>query len=218
LLTSSGISNRTIATALVDLTGKLPSQTKIGFVPIALNVEEGNKDWVVNQFLSLWRRGYNWIDIIDPTAAGVDWRKRLAAVDVIFPSGGNTFHLLDQVRKTGFDKWLAKNLKNKVYIGSSASTILVTPTIGVAGVDKIDPNLPGLKDLTGLGWVDFEVVVHVPSMISAKSAENYAKKSKKRVYLFDDETAIKINGPKQEVVSEGVWQIFDNKHKEKGKL
>ncbi len=208
LLTSSGISNKTIAKALQDLTGKLPSQVKIGFVPIALNVEQGSKDWVVNQFLGLWRNGYSWIDIIDPTAAGVDWRGRLEKVDVVYPSGGNTFHLLEQVRKTGFDKWLVKNLKHKVYVGGSASTILMSPTIGVAEIDKIDPNLFGLKDLTGLDLVDFEVVVHVPSMISAKSAEKYARKSKNKVYLFDDETAIKIDGNKQEVVSEGFWREF----------
>jgi|SRR3990167_3301937 len=208
LLTSSGISNKTIAKALRELTGKAPSETKIGFVPIALNVEQGNKDWVVNQFLSLWRNGYNWIDIIDPTAVNVDWRKRLEEVDVIYPSGGNTFHLLDQVRKTGFDKWLKSNLKSKVYVGSNASTILLTPNIGVAGIDKIDPNLPGLTDLTGLGLVDFEIVVHVPSMISQESAEAYAKKSKNKVYIFDDETALKIDGKKIKVVSEGFWKIY----------
>src|SRR3989338_6548996 len=208
LLTSSGVSNRTIAKALLELVGKTPSETKIGFVPIALNVEQGNKDWVVNQFLTLWRHGYNWIDIVDPTAAGVDWQERLKEVDVIYPSGGNTFHLLDQARKTGFDKWLKNNLKNKVYVGGSASTILLTPNIGVAGIDKIDPNLSGLTDLTGLGLVDFEIVVHVPSMISSESAEKYAKKSKNRIYIFDDETALKIDGKKIEVVTEGSWKTY----------
>lgn len=210
LLTSSGISNKTIAKALQELTGKSPSEVKIGFIPIALNVEEGSKDWVVNQFLSLWRNGYNWIDIIDPTATNVDWLKRLGEVDVIYPSGGNTFHLLEQARKTGFGKWLIENLKHKVYVGGSASTILITPTIRVAEIDKIDPNLFGLTDLTGLGLVDFEVVVHVPSMISQKSAEAYAKKSKNKVYIFDDESALKIDGKKVEVVSEGVWKLYEN--------
>ncbi|OGL38667.1 hypothetical protein A3J32_03080 [Candidatus Saccharibacteria bacterium RIFCSPLOWO2_02_FULL_46_7] len=177
-------------------------------MPIALNVEQGNKDWVVNQFLTLWRHGYNWIDIVDPTAAGVDWQERLKEVDVIYPSGGNTFHLLDQARKTGFDKWLKNNLKNKVYVGGSASTILLSPNIGVAGIDKIDPNLSGLTDLTGLGLVDFEIVVHVPSMISSESAEKYAKKSKNRIYIFDDETALKIDGKKIEVVTEGSWKTY----------
>ena len=208
LLTSSGISNRTIANALHELVGKTPSETKIGFVPIAANAQEGNKDWVVKEFLNLWRHGYNWIDIIDPTAANVDWRKRLGEVDVIYPSGGNTFHLLDQVRKTGFDKWLLKSLKHKIYIGSSASTILLAPTIGVAGIDKVDPNLLGLTDLTGMNLVDFEVIVHVPSMISAQSAEIYAKKSKNKVYIFDDETAVKIDGDKIEVVTEGFWKLY----------
>lgn len=80
----------------------------------------------------------------------------------------------------------------------------------MAEIDKIDPNLFGLTDLTGLGLVDFEVVVHVPSMISQKSAEAYAKKSKNKVYIFDDESALKIDGKKVEVVSEGVWKLYEN--------
>lgn len=208
LLTSSGITNRSIANALHELVNKSTSETKIGFVPIAANAQTGNKDWVIKEFLNLWRYGYNWIDIIDPTAAGINWQERLQAVDVVYPSGGNTFHLLDQVRKTGFDKWLKSNLKNKVYVGSSASTILITPTIDVTTIDNIDPNLPGIKDLTGLSLVDFEVVVHVPSMISAQSAEAYAKKSKNKVYIFDDETALKIDGNKKKVVTEGFWKLY----------
>lgn len=207
LLTSSGISNSTIAKALQDLTGKLPSEVKIGFVPIAANAEEGNKDWLINHFLSLWRRGYNWIDIVDPTADEVNWENRLESVDIIYLSGGNTFHLLDQVRKTGFDEWLKTNLKHKVYVGSSASTILMTPTIAVAGIEDADPNLPGIKDLTGLGLVDFEIAVHVPSMCPEKAAEAYAKQSKNNVYIFDDETAAKIDGSKLEIVSEGFWKL-----------
>jgi len=78
----------------------------------------------------------------------------------------------------------------------------------VAGIDKIDPNLSGLTDLTGLGLVDFEIVVHVPSMISSESAEKYAKKSKNRIYIFDDETALKIDGKKIEVVTEGSWKTY----------
>ena len=113
LLTSAGITNRSIAAALQDLTGKQPQESKVGFIPIAANVEGRNKDWYINQFLNLWRHGFNWIDIVDPTAADVDWEKRLEEVNVVFLSGGNTFHLLNQVHKTGFDKWLVKNLNTK---------------------------------------------------------------------------------------------------------
>ncbi|MBI1857160.1 Type 1 glutamine amidotransferase-like domain-containing protein [Candidatus Saccharibacteria bacterium] len=208
LLTSSGIANRSIAAALRELTGKPSQESKVGFVPIAANAEGRNKDWLINQFLNLWRHGYNWIDIIDPTAADVQWEDRLKEVDIVFLSGGNTFHLLNQVRKTGFDKWLNKNLKNKVYVGGSASTILATPTIEVASTPPGDPNLPGLNDLTGLGWVNFEIEPHCDQDRFAV-VEKYAKSKPYPVYGIDDETAIKVDGDRVEVISEGSWKLYD---------
>ena len=147
-------------------------------------------------------------DIIDPTAADVDWEKRLEEVNVVFLSGGNTFHLLNQVHKTGFDKWLVKNLDTKVYVGGSASTILVTPTIEIASMPPGDPNLPGLKDLTGLNWVNFEVEPHCDKNRFAV-VEKYATTKPYPVYAIDDETAIKMDGEKIEVVSEGSWMKFN---------
>jgi len=53
LLTSGGISNRSIAKAFSELVGKNPSEVTIGYIPIAANVEAGNKDWVIKDFLNL---------------------------------------------------------------------------------------------------------------------------------------------------------------------
>jgi len=39
LLTSAGITNQSIAQALIDLVGKSPKDTRIGFIPTAKNVE-----------------------------------------------------------------------------------------------------------------------------------------------------------------------------------
>lgn len=212
LLTSGGVTNGSIAKTLNKLVGKKPSEVKVGYIPIAANAEEGNKDWVIKDFINLWRYGYNWIDIVDCSAPGVDWRQRLIGADVVQLSGGNTFHLLDQVRKTGFDKWLKKNLKSKVYIGGSASSILVGPTIGTAGgIGQYgDKNLPKLKDLSGLGLVDFEIAPHVPAWVSYELVEKYAEQQSLKVYALDDQSAIRVVDGKVEVVSEGAWRVYNN--------
>ncbi|HXY18022.1 MAG TPA: Type 1 glutamine amidotransferase-like domain-containing protein [Candidatus Nitrosopolaris sp.] len=210
LLTSGGISNHSIAKAFGELVSKNPSEVKVGYIPIAANVEAGNKDWVIKDFLNLWRYGYSQIDIVDPSAAGVNWETRLADVDVVALSGGNTFHLLDQVRKTGLDGWLKTNLGNKVYVGGSASSILVTPSIGAAGIGSFhDENLPNLKDLAGLGFVDFEIVPHVPGWGTYKDCEQYSAKTSNKLYALDDSSAIKIDGDKVEIISEGVWKLYN---------
>ena len=208
LLTSSGITTDSIAQALSELTNKLAGQTKLAFIPTASNPESENKDWVINQYLNLWRYGYNWIDIVDPAANDVDWKDRLEKVDIIYLSGGNTFYLLDQCRKTGFDKWLNENLKDKVYVGGSASSIIATPTIEVASLPIGDKNLPGLTDLTAFGWVNFEIEPHCTKDRFA-TVKEYAATKSYPVYGIDDQTAIKVLDDKVDVISEGSWEVFN---------
>jgi dipeptidase E len=208
LLTSLGISNQSIADGLIELIGKKPSETKVGFIPTAANADPGNKDWFVQQLTDLQKFGYTWIDLVDPAAVDIDYQERLKDVNIIYISGGNTFYLLDQVRKTGLDSWLDKNKDNKVYVGSSAGSILATPTIKAAGV--ADQNTPGLTDLQGLGWVDFELLPHVPGSIGMKKAEAYAKTTKNKFYALDDNSALKVVDGKVEVISEGEWILLND--------
>lgn len=225
LLTSSGLSKRDIGVALQGMFDKPPSEVRVGFIPTAANVEPYSKDWVISQFGQLQRYGFYQIDIVDIAADGVDWRTRLNVCDMLWLSGGNTFYLLDQVRKTGFDKWLKKNLyytttqneeeskkgltfssKGKVYVGGSASTILVTPSIKIA--DGVDENTVGLEDLTGLGLVDFEVNVHCDAA-GLEATGEYAKQAGRRVYALDDLSAIKVVDGDVEVISGGSWKLYE---------
>lgn len=208
LLTSAGIKNKSIADALGDLTNKDPSEVKIGFITTAVNVEAGNKDWYIRQFMNLYKYGYSWIDVIDPSAPDVDWKTRLTEVDVIFVSGGNTFHLLNQYRKTGFGEWVIANLESKVYVGVSAGTIIMTPTLEVCTIEPGDPNLPGLIDISGMNVVEYEIEPHCDEE-RFTVIKNYAKDKSLPVYAIDDQTAIKVVGATTEVVSEGKWQVHN---------
>jgi dipeptidase E len=207
LLTSGGIMNNAIKNALQSLIARTPQSTKIGFIPTAANVEPGNKDWFLSQLDNLRKFGFSWIDIIDPSSADTDWRARLRDVDVVFVSGGNTFHLLNQFRKTGFDKWLKTAVKEKVYVGVSAGSIIATPTIDVAAIPPGDPNLPNIENLRGLNFVGFEVEPHCSGGRFA-TIEYYAQSRSNPVYAIDDETALKVDGKSVEVVSQGKWKLY----------
>lgn len=215
LLTSTGIVNQKLASALQKLTGKSPSETKIGVIPTAANVEDGNKDWFIAQLTKLQTAGFNWIDVVDPSADVVDWQNRLTDVDVIFVSGGNTFHLLDQIRKTGFDNWLKQNLNHKVYVGVSAGSIIAGPTIAISTLPPGDPNLSEITDLTGLGLVDFEVSPHTPEAVSVEANQTYASAVKNVVYALNDQSAIKVDGARVEVISEGKYLEFNKNENSK---
>lgn len=206
LLTSSGLSKPQIGEALQKLAGKAPSECRVGFIPTAANVELYGKDWLIAQFWQLQRYGFYQIDIVDIAADGVDWRGRLADVDILWLSGGNTFYLLDQVRKTGFDMWLRENIDSKVYVGGSASTILMTPSIKIA--EEIDENTVGLTDLTGLGYVDFEINVHC-NQAALAATKDYAASVDHPVYALDDLSAIQVIDEDIQVISGGSWVRYN---------
>jgi dipeptidase E len=209
LLTSAGIVNDSIAQSLFRLAGKSAAELRVAFVPTAANVEDGNKvAWFFRQYEDLRRIGIEWIDMVDFADAEVDWPSRLDACDVLYLTGGNTFYLLDQIRKQKFDDYLSKALADKVYVGGSASSITMTPSIDVAAIPPGDPNLPGLTDLTGLSYVNFEIEPHC-NEARFDTVEAYAKERGKKIYALDDQTAIEVTGNNVNMVSEGKWKLFD---------
>ena len=94
--------------------------------------------------------------------------------DIFLSMGGNTYYILDRVKKTGFDKYI-KNFvkKNKIYVGISAGSIIVHKTIEIAGWGKDrDINEIGLRDLKGLNITNIAIFPH------------FKEKRKKEINLF----------------------------------
>lgn len=89
----------------------------------------------------------------------------LDACDCIYISGGNTFFLMQELRKTGADKLIREQVeKGKLYIGESAGAMIFAPNIEYAiKMDDHFAQTPGFEDFTGLGIVDFYPVVHFNS-------------------------------------------------------
>lgn len=81
--------------------------------------------------------------------------------DIIYFTGGNSFFLIDQLRKTGADKLLKQHIeKGKLFIGESAGAIVCAPTISY--IEKMDP-IPedySQSDYAGLGLINFYVLPH----------------------------------------------------------
>ena len=91
--------------------------------------------------------------------------KVLNDCDCIYISGGNTFFLMQELRRTGTDKLIVEQVeKGKLYIGESAGAMIFAPSIEYA--KRMDDYLlltPDFEDFTGLGVVDFYPVVHFNS-------------------------------------------------------
>lgn len=209
LLTSAGITNKSLADELKQLLGREPSEVRIAFIPTAAIVEPGNKDWYLQQIDNLREYGFLWIDFVDVSAKEFNWLARMAGIDCIFVSGGNTFYLLDQFRKSGFGDWLIKQNDSLVYVGVSAGSIIATPKINIASIEPADPNYPNIEDLTGLGLVNFEIEPHCDERRFDVVAE-YSKNSNSKVYALDDDSAVAVNDGMYKIISEGVVKLFKN--------
>ena len=209
LLTSIGLSNPSIVKAMLGLLGKPFAESSLLFITTAANPEtdKSYQDVDLKQLQSQNFKSINPYDISQHDLA--DIKQNIADHDVIWVSGGNTIYLLYQFRQTGLFDIFKDLIKDKIYGGISAGLIIATPIINVAFVEPPDTNSVGLQDLTGLNLVDFEVSPHSPGMVTLENTITYSKSVTRPLYALDDQSAIKVDGDKVEVISEGVWKKFN---------
>lgn len=216
LLTSGGFKNQSIINALQELVKKPFSELKIAFIPTAANLESGDKkDWFIEDLIKLKNLNFQSIDIVDISALPKEiWLERLKEVDIIYVEGGNTYHLMYWFNKSGLSEVLPELLETRIYIGVSAGTIITTPSLKNADFEK-QPALD-INEITydnGLSLVNFMVEPHINSIwFPDSNFANLEKRSKDyqhSIYGLDDNSAIKIDGDKIEVISEGEWKKFN---------
>ncbi len=125
LLTSSGITNKSIAAALFELAGKAAGDTSLVFIPTAANVEPGDKSWLIENLWELKQLNFRSIDIADISAVGKEvWLPKIEQADVIFFGGGSTYHLMEWINRSGLAELLPELLKTRVYVGLSAGSMV----------------------------------------------------------------------------------------------
>lgn len=102
------------------------------------------------------------VDVLEiSTASADDIHAKLKGNDIIYVTGGNTFYLLQELKRTGTDKMISEEVRaGKLYIGESAGAIITAPNIEyVQGMDNA-AEAPDLLNYDALGLVDFYTVPH----------------------------------------------------------
>lgn len=120
--------------------------------------------------------------------------------DIIYLSGGNTFHLLHHLKKSGMLSALkAFAKKGGVLAGLSAGAIVMTPNIATAALPHFDcdENEIGLKDLTAMNLVPFEVFPHYEGKRRYDvEFKNHSMNLKGPLYAIADGAGIVVNEDK----------------------
>ena len=211
LLTSSGITNDSIANALFSLTKKKPEETTLVFIPTAATIIPGNKDWFITDIINLNKLNFKSIEITDISAVDKDvWLPSIEGADVLFFEGGSTSHLMKWLNKTGLADMLPVLLKDKVYVGLSAGSMVTNKdNAQKLALWKYEEGSREALDCKCLNFVDFYILPHLNTPHFEFRKEKFIKKMtkdiKEKIYVLDDNSALKIVDNNIEVISEGEW-------------
>lgn len=215
LLTSGGVTNPSIAGALFDLVGKKPEETTLAFIPTAANVEKGDKWWLIRDLIDLKNLRFQSIDIIDISAIERRlWQPRLEGADILFFEGGDTFHLMEHLNKSGLADVLPELLARRVCVGVSAGSMIACGALLLKDSQMLyDESFNRTNDMKGLGFVDFYIVPHLNSAHFPKITEENVRRfvetnqdgTRGTIYVLDDNSALKVVDGTVEVISEGKW-------------
>jgi dipeptidase E len=236
LLTSVGLANDTIRTALTELLGRPTAECTAVHVPTAVyGLPEGLA--YATEMTRYWDQlGWAELGTLELTAVPSMpedlWRPALEAADAILVAGGNSGYLSYWAHQTPFAELLPGMLEKAVYVGVSAGSCLLTPgynydrerlaATGVYYDDEYDEAAPlGAGDARGVGLVDFYLRPHLNSTdfgidLSADAMERAAAKVDRPLYAIDDQSALAVVDREVRIVSEGDWLLFNAEPDQEG--
>lgn len=215
LLTSAGITNPSIHTALIDLLGKPIEESTALCIPTAIYPFPGGPSMAYS-FINgsaghdLCGLGWKSVGVLEltalPSITKAYWTAAVQEADALLVFGGDVFYLCRWMRESGLAD-LLPSLRDLVYVGVSAGSMVTAPTFGETYDDPTTPFVIA----PGLGLVDVAVLPHLdhpdhPESSTAK-VERMAAEIPVPLYGIDDATAIKVADGTLNVVSEGHWML-----------
>jgi dipeptidase E len=215
LLTDSGVRNASMLAALVDLLGKPIAEASALCIPTAGYGGPYGDPVLPWRFISgrssepMTELGWKSVGTLELTALpSIDkdrWVSWVREADTLLVNGGDPVYLCHWMRESGLDG-LLPSLRDTVYVGLSAGSMVLTPQTGYGFADWWFPS----GDDSLLGVVDFCLFPHLglPDK-SLAEAERWAARINGPAYAIDAQTAIKVTGGSVDVVSEGRWKLFN---------
>jgi dipeptidase E len=215
VLCSEGFHTSNTVQACVDLVGKPQDQISIAVINEAYAAEDGDKYWVLDNLNDVAKNFKGGMDIVNLLALPID--KVEAAImkrDVIFVIGGHTDYLMSVFNKTGFTKLLPKLLETKVYVGSSAGSMVAGKRLSTAAHTMIygDSEADDYGTDTFLEFVDVSLMPHLDSSFFPNRKETLlvaAKHHKGTVLGLRDDSALVVDGEHQTVIGSEPVKIVD---------
>jgi len=200
ILCSEGFSTNEIVNKCVKLVGKSKALINVAVVNEAYAVEDNNLRWVLNNLTKVKDNFGGNLELVNLLALSIqDVKERIQKSDVIFVLGGHTDYLMSVFTKSGFSKLLPEFLKTKVYVGSSAGSMVLGKRLSPEAYEKIykERNVYGVSKY--LEFIDISIMPHLDNPHFSNRREillDAAKKHSDMIYGLRDDSAIVVEGNK----------------------
>ncbi|MBP9670207.1 Type 1 glutamine amidotransferase-like domain-containing protein [Candidatus Woesebacteria bacterium] len=180
-----------------------PNNLKVAFIPTAADpYGDIPMPWMDADRNKLVGMGFA-VSNYDLKGKSIDvLRSELADFHVIFVAGGNVYYLLDIVKKTGFDIVIKELLsKGVVYIGASAGSVIMCPTIDHTRIIEHPEAVSEMIDFSGLSLVDSLIGPHYGNPKYSQRYEQIIMEWGDKLLLLRDNQALVVNDDKIKVVT-----------------
>lgn len=239
LLTSGGIRNASIRDALVGLLGRPIEECRALVVPTAIYPFDVGPEMAARLVRGevgtpLTDVGWASVGLLElsvlPSISRDVWVPLVEGADALLFWGGDPLFLSHWLRQSGLAE-LLPSLTRPVYVGVSAGAMAACATFAES---YTEPRTAAGEPLTseemtfatpegdvsrtfvtaaGAGLVDFAVIPHLENPnhpdVSLPNAERWAAKVPVPTYALDDQSAVAVTDGAVDVVSEGVWRLFN---------
>lgn len=197
ILASAGLYTPEVAAEMARLVGKPQEEISVAIINEAAKVELGDRrGWFFDELNRIRDYTGGVLDMIDLQANSMDVvREQMAFADVIYCIGGNVDYLAKVFDETGFDAVLRELLETKVYVGSSAGSMVLGKRIAsrAYGEQFRKENTYGVTEY--LGVVDLKIVPHIGSLHfpnRTNEAVRAALNGEENIYLLRDTQAVVV--------------------------
>ena len=117
---------------------------------------------------------------------------------------------MNWINKSGLNNELRSLLKDRVYVGISAGSIILSKRLSASSEFLYGDEHE--NDPPGLGFINFNIRPHLNSPFFPKVTEAnlkiVSKKLEGDLYAIDDNSAVLYIDSKIKVISEGVWKKY----------
>lgn len=199
ILCSEGFYTEEIVAKCEELVDKPRDSINIAVINEAYAVEhDNNLRWVLNNLKLVEDNFGGNLELVNLLALDIEVvKKRILENDVIFVVGGHTDYLMSVFNKSGFSKLLPELLETKVYVGSSAGSMVLGKRLSTEAYKKIynEGDTYGVNKYLEL--VDMCIMPHLDSAHFPNRKETLLEAAKDHsgvIYGLRDDSAVVVDG------------------------